>query len=84
MKFLIVEPSWLPILIPLGPKYSPRGPGSLLVNQNSLLYKLKEKAQEMKLRNSGLKIMYPNLLVVTTGRQPAQTLIHLTTNCGQF
>ena len=26
MKFLIVEPSPLPILIPLGPKYSPRGP----------------------------------------------------------
>ena len=26
MKFLIVEPSPLPILIPLGPKYSPRDP----------------------------------------------------------
>ena len=26
MKFLIVEPSPLPILIPLGPKYSPQDP----------------------------------------------------------
>ena len=26
MKFLIVEPSALPILIPLGPKYSPQDP----------------------------------------------------------
>ena len=26
MKFLIVEPSPLPILIPLGPKYSPLDP----------------------------------------------------------
>ena len=26
MKFLIAEPSPLPILIPLGPKYSPRDP----------------------------------------------------------
>jgi len=26
MKFLIVEPSPLPILIPLGPKYSPHDP----------------------------------------------------------
>ena len=26
MKFLIVEPSLLPILIPLAPKYSPQDP----------------------------------------------------------
>ena len=26
MKFLIVEPSPLPILIPIGPKYSPQDP----------------------------------------------------------
>ena len=26
MKFLIVEPSPLPIIIPLGPKYSPQDP----------------------------------------------------------
>ena len=26
MKFLIAEPSPLPILIPLGPKYSPQDP----------------------------------------------------------
>ena len=26
MKFLIVEPTSLPILIPLGPKYSPQDP----------------------------------------------------------
>ena len=26
MKFLIVEPAPLPILIPLGPKYSPQDP----------------------------------------------------------
>ena len=30
MKFLIVEPSPLPILIPLGPKYSPQDPAFLL------------------------------------------------------
>ena len=38
----------------------------------------------LKLRNSVLKIMYLNLLVVIIGHQPTQTLIHLTTNCGQF
>jgi len=37
-----------------------------------------------KLRNSDLKITYPNVLVVIIGRQPAQTSIHSTTNCGQF
>ena len=30
-----------------------------------------------KARNSDLKIMYPNLLVVTIGRQPTQTLMQL-------
>ena len=37
-----------------------------------------------KLCNSGLKIMYPNLLVVTIGCQPGQTLMHSSTNCGQL
>ena len=37
-----------------------------------------------KLRNSDLKITYPNVLVVIIGRQPAQNSIHSTTNCGQF
>ena len=33
MKFLIVEPSPLPILIPLGPKYSPQDPNN--INNNN-------------------------------------------------
>ena len=33
---------------------------------------------------SGLKLMYLNFLVVTIDSHPAQTLIHSTTNCGQF
>ena len=37
-----------------------------------------------KLHNSGLKIIYPSLLIVKIGRQPARTLFHLTTNCRQF
>ena len=43
-----------------------------------------DSARKAKLGYSGLKIMYPNLLVVTIGRQPAQTLIHSTTTSGQF
>ena len=35
MKFLIVEPSPLPILIPLGPKYSPQDPVFKLIGSNS-------------------------------------------------
>ena len=37
MKFFIVEPSPLPILIPLGPKYSPQDPvfKSVTINQAS-------------------------------------------------
>ena len=31
MKFLIVEPSPLPILISLGPKYSPQDPGIIII-----------------------------------------------------
>ena len=34
MKFLIVEPSPLPILISLGPKYSPQDPNNINNNNN--------------------------------------------------
>ena len=40
MKFLIVEPSPLPILITLGPKYSPQDP---VFKQDSKLYEENNK-----------------------------------------
>ena len=37
MKFLIVEPSPLPILIPLGPKYSPQDDERPTGNKNTTI-----------------------------------------------
>ena len=40
MKFLIVEPSPLPILVPLGSKYSPQDP-RINININKLIMHVK-------------------------------------------
>ena len=41
MKFLIVEPSPLPILIPLGPKYSPQEARDLPFKKENIIIEMK-------------------------------------------
>ena len=59
MKFLIVEPSPLPILIPLGPKYSPHDPVfkypikfAIVKYSNCIVFRVLELFESQSLRGS--------------------------------
>jgi hypothetical protein len=50
-------------------------------NRSSIFQQNSAPVHKDKICNSGLKILYPNLLVLIIGCQPAQTLILSTTRC---